>query len=466
MPRWLFKIGGAGILALLIASGAWYAAGPRSLAAIGRVLPANWSARDGALQRQYAGVIPPPWSNTDSVIATMQQRLRANDQDERSYVTLGEAYAQKAREVGDPAYYSKADAVLQRALRLQANDAEAIAAQASLALDRHQFQEALRLGQRAQALNPYDAGILGIISDADVQLGNDTAAVQVTQGMVNLRPDLSSYSRVSYLRELHGDLPGAIAAMQRAATAGGPAPENVAWTDWQLGTLYFNQGDLNAAQHEFEQALVIFPRYVHGEAGLAMVAAARGDYDGAIAHYTAALNVMPWPQYIINLGDVYAAAGRQQDAEREYGLVGAIEELFRANSVNVDAELALFDADHHRQLPQALALARQNAKERPSVMADDALAWTLYQSGDCPGAAQAERDALRLGTEMPLMLFHAGMIAQCSGDRDAATRYLNQTLSLNPHFSVLYDGVAERALRELGAGRPGIATVDLRAEGM
>ena len=453
MPRWLMRLGVAGTIAFLVASGALYAASAWSLAGVGRLLPSSWSAQHGELQRRYAAVVPPPWSNTDDVIAAMQQRLRANANDERSFVTLGEAYAQKAREVGDPTYYSKADATLQRALKLAPNDAEALVAQGSLALDRHQFRDALRLGQQARALDPYNADVLGVIGDAQVQLGQDDAAVQTVQAMVDLRPDLSSYSRVSYLRELHGDVTGATQAMQQAAVAGGPAPENLAWTYWQLGTLSFNQGDLDTAQRDFEHALAVFPRYVHGEAGLGMVAAARGDYEGAIAHYTAALDVMPWPQYVINLADVYAAAGRQPDAQREYGLVDAIEKLFRANGVNVDAELALFDADHYRNLPAALALARQNAKEQPSVMADDVLAWTFYQMGDCQEAAQAERDAMRLGSQLPMMLFHAGMVATCAGDTATAIADLRQVVTLNPHFSVLYDGAAEKTLTALANSR-------------
>jgi tetratricopeptide (TPR) repeat protein len=193
---------------------------------------------------------------------------------------------------------------------------------------------------------------------------------------------------------------------------------------------------------------------MHAVAGLGMLAAARGDDAGAIAHYTAALNVMPWPQYIINLGDVYAAAGRYQDAQREYGLVDAIERLFQANGVNVDMELALFDADHHRDLPRALDRARQNMRERPSIFSADALAWTLYQAGDCGEAAQEEQAALRLHSLLPLTLFHAGMVASCNGDTVAATTYLQQAITLNPHFSVLYEGVAEQTLQALRSHAP------------
>ncbi|HEY8743464.1 MAG TPA: tetratricopeptide repeat protein, partial [Chloroflexota bacterium] len=416
-----------------------------------------WTADTRQAERLYAVVVPPPWSNTDAVISKTQQQLRAHPNDEHSYVVLGEAYEQEARDVGDPTYYAKADAVLQQARKRQPDDAEAIAAQGSLALSRHDFVGALALCQQAHQLDPYSANVLGIISDADVQLGKDADAIQSAQQMVNLRPDLSSYSRISYIRELHGDFAGAISAMQAAAIAGGPAAENVAWTSWQLGTLYFDEGKLDAAQHAFEHGLAIYPKYMHCEAGLAMVAAARGDYQTAIADYNAALNVMPFPLYIINLGDVYAAAGQPQDAAREYGLVAVIEKLFQANGVNVDMELALYQADHHQNLPQALALAQQNNQLRPSVMAADALAWTRYQSGDCRGAAAAERQAMRLGTRLPLMLFHAGMIARCAGDTATATADLQQAIALNPHFSVLYDGVAETTVAAITGGSPASA---------
>src|ERR1043166_7819309 len=51
----------------------------------------------------------------------LQSRLRANPSDARSYALLGLAYEQRARETGDPDYYTKADGVLHRALALRAN---------------------------------------------------------------------------------------------------------------------------------------------------------------------------------------------------------------------------------------------------------------------------------------------------------------------------------------------------------
>lgn len=52
---------------------------------------------------------------------------------------------------------------------------------------------------------------------------------------MSIRPDLRSYSRISYLREIYGDLDGAIEAMKLAVTAGYPGYEQTAWARLTLG---------------------------------------------------------------------------------------------------------------------------------------------------------------------------------------------------------------------------------------
>ena len=159
---------------------------------------------------------------TDDVIARDQRLVRANANNWIASDELAAAYLQKVREVGDPSYYPKVAALLGAALGHDPADLEATTLMGTLSLARHQFADALAWGEKAHALGPYASRPLGIISDAQTQLGRYDQAVTSLQEMVNLRPDLSSYSRISYLRELNGDVPGAIDAMQRAIAAGGP----------------------------------------------------------------------------------------------------------------------------------------------------------------------------------------------------------------------------------------------------
>ena len=59
--------------------------------------------------------------------------------------------------------------------------------------------------------------------DALVELGRYDEAERELQAMIDRKPNLAAYARVSYLRELRGDLEGAAEAMRFAVAAGGPA---------------------------------------------------------------------------------------------------------------------------------------------------------------------------------------------------------------------------------------------------
>lgn len=381
---------------------------------------------------------------TDRQIADLQTKVQQRPDQADLYAQLGGAYLQKARETADPSFYAKVEEVLQRALQLEPNNFGALTGLGSLALSRHQFRGALDLGQRAQAINPDNAGVYGIIGDAHIELGEYDAAVQSFQAMIDHRPDLASYSRVSYARELYGQDDGALEAMIKAANAGAPNAEGTSWTMTQAGNLYFNRGDFTNAERYYRKSIFNYKDYPHGYAGLAKILAARGKFNDAIKLYTKVTRVLPLPEYVIALGDVQQAAGRKADAARSYDLVVAEEQLFAAAGGNNDLELALFDADHGRNLSGVLAQAQQAQTERPSVKGDDALAWTLFKTGDIAGARTAMQRALRLGTNDPLMLYHAGAIAYAAGDHVAARQYLEALMNRNPHFSVLYEQDAAR----------------------
>jgi len=384
--------------------------------------------------------------DTVGLIERLQSVLRAAPQDASSLDLLGLAYQQRARETGDAAYYTKSEGVLKRALALRPNDLLATSGLGSLALSRHRFRDALVLGSRARSISPTTARNYGVIGDALVELGHYPEAFRAFDRFAELRPGLAAYARVSHARELLGDVTGAIEAMKLAVDAGSGQGEAEAWTRVQLGKIYWSVGRLGAATFEYRGALRVFPGYPYALDALARVEAARGRLAPAIALEQRATAVIPLPQYVGQLSDLYRAAGKPRFARRQYVLIGVIQRLLVANGVKTDLETALFDVDHGIRLSHALALARRARAERPSIDGDDVLAWALARNGRCNEALAYSRSALQLGTQDALKLFHRGMIERCLGNRAGGNAFLHRALALNPHFSVLWSPVARKAL--------------------
>ena len=388
-------------------------------------------------------------ASTDKLIQSLQDRLRANPNDWQSYSQLGLAYLQKARETGDPTYYEKTEEALDKALVLQPEDYVSISGKGALALARHDFSAGLEWGEKARQINPDRTYAYGVIADAQVELGRYEEAIETLQTMVDLRPDMSSYSRISYVRELHGDIEGALEMMQLAVDSGTPNAESTAWVRTQLANLYFNNGDLEQAELAYQLTLQNRPDYVYALAGLGRVRAAQGNMENAIELLNQAVRIMPLPEFVITLGDLYRAAGQQEAADQQYQLVAAIETLHRANGVDMDMEIALFNADHEKNMSETVALARKAYANRPGIHGADALAWALYKAGNYEEAQTYALEALKLGTPDPLKLFHAGMIALELGEKDQARQYLEEALAINPHFSLLYSEEARNTLQKL-----------------
>ena len=393
-------------------------------------------------------VAPVAGASLEQTIADLQTRLQAQPDDARSLALLGLAYAQEATHTADPSYYPKAAEALQRSLELQPDgNVEALVGMGVVALARHDFAGGVRWGRLARQANPDAAHILGIIGDGQLELGHYHRAFATFRTMVSMRPDVASYARVSYARELVGDVRGALATMQQAADAAG-TPDDAAWVSYQIGELSFRSGRLSAARYAYRRAAALSPTFIPAKAGLAKIAWARGHIDRAIRGYRRLVARYPLPEHVIALGDLYTIDGRAAQADDAYALARAESALFRSNGVNVDVELALFEADHGEPDP-ALADARAGWRSRHSIHAADALAWALYRNGRPMPAARLERQALRLGTQDALSFFHAGMIELRLGHRDQARRMVAHSLAINPHFSILYAAQAHRTVARL-----------------
>jgi tetratricopeptide (TPR) repeat protein len=365
-----------------------------------------------------------PDADTDAQLRRLQADVRRGAPREAE---LAAAYIQKARESGDPSFYSRADGVLERTLARGPADPAELTEAAALAAGRHDFRDAERLARRARSLAPDSLGAFPVLVDALVELGRYGDAERTLQRMVDLKPNLPAYARVSYLRELYGDLDGAAEALELAIAAGGPVPENVAYVQSLLGGLELNRGRRAAARRAFSAALMAVPGYAPAEAGRARLAARSGDLRGAIARWRELVARLPLPEYVIGLGEAELAAaeragelpGRGAAARaarlratgrRDLALVRAQESLVAEAGVDTDVELAIYEADHGDR-DRAVALAREAWAQAPSVRSADALGWALTRAGRPEAGLRWARRALRLGSLDPTFRYHAGIAA-------------------------------------------------------
>src|ERR687890_378619 len=147
-----------------------------------------------------------PGAPSGDAVADFQRAVRAAPENAEAYAGLGSAYLARARETGDPGYYTRAGRAFHAALRRDPGSPGALIGSGTLAGLRHDFAAQLRLGRQAAAQAPQLARPLTVIADAQIELGSYSDAERSIQRLADSKPGLAAYSRASYYRELSGDL--------------------------------------------------------------------------------------------------------------------------------------------------------------------------------------------------------------------------------------------------------------------
>ena len=386
-------------------------------------------------------------SASDAEIATAQKVIEKLPDAPNGYNKLAVAYIRRARETGDFSLNANAQTALDRALEIDPQNYDAQKLKASLLLTFHRFAEALEAGKKLQAVNPRDAFIYGVLTDANVELGNYDEAVEAVQKMVDTRPNMESYARVAHVRSLHGDSIGAIEAYSLASRVADPQDKEAqSWCLVFLGNEYLKVGQSAEAERQYDGALKILPDYHLALAGKGHARAAAGDYENAIKFFTQTQTRVPTTEVVIALGDVYTKIGNQDKAAEQYKLAEFIEQKLG----NLDQRrLALLWADQNIKLDEALLIATREYAASKDVYTADIYAWCLYKKGNLSAAKTAITEAMRLKTKNALFLYHAGMIEKGLGNKKVAADFLQKALQLNPAFDVLQVENAKAALQEL-----------------
>lgn len=371
-------------------------------------------------------------------IVLLETMVREDPEDWESRAALGAAYVAQAAINGDPTLYLRAEESIERSLEDHPEgNLPATVAQSSLASARHDFPLALEWGERADALAPDDPNVNAVVGDALVELGRYDEAFATFQRMIDRRPDLPAYARISYARELQGDIEGAIEAMA-AAESSTSSPTDAAFAAFQLGELEWNRGQSEAAVGHYQRALQLDPDAVRSSAALARAAFFAGDEDEAIDSYRSVVERLPLPQYVAELAAVYTVTDQPDEADDQLQLLDAQGRLFQEAGVAVDADLALINADNDIDLESSLEAMETEWQVRKSIFVADSLAWLLHVNGRSEEALTYSDQALRLGTRNALFHFHRSEIQRALGDDEAADRERAEAEAINPNFSIRY----------------------------
>lgn len=387
-------------------------------------------------------------TTTDQTIARLEREARLRPQDPEPLILIAGTLLGTVRQGASTRAYVRAAAALEAALELDPTSAAAYTERGVLRLGRHDFRGGLVDGRRARKLAPGLVKPLGVLVDANIELGRYQEAERVLQRMVDLKPSLDSYARVAYFRELRGDLDGAAVALALASSAGGEGPENVAFVQSLLGNIELMQRRPQRALAAFRAALAKVPSYPPAEAGLARVDIAGDRLKRATTRLHRLVAGDPKQEYVVLLGELQLAQGQTAAGKRTLAKVPVELRALESAGENTETEKALFEADHG-DVARAVAAGRAAWVNGPSVRAADALGWALTRAGQPREGLRYARRALRLGSRDASYLFHAGMSARAVGRNDEARRLLQEALAANPAFSPLHARTARAALSEL-----------------
>jgi tetratricopeptide (TPR) repeat protein len=358
------------------------------------------------LERKGALSLSGEWKNAKKAIESLQAKIRHNPADYASKLMLAYGYMQEARITGEHPYYYPAsltllEDVLDNVKKTEALYAKALVAKASVQLSLHHFAEALETGQEALAYAPADKDLYGVLCDANVELGNYPEAIKMADKMVELRPELASYSRISYLREIHGDLPGAIVAMQLAVESGYPGLEQTCWTRYNLAKLYERTSDTSMARQEYELIMAQNPHYAFAVGGLGGLAVKAKHYNQALGYYKQALDMMPEFSFQEEIARIYTLTHNPRAAEATKATLAMLEEDADAGH-DTDLEVANLHLSITQEYDAALQAAEREYERRPANLdVNRALALIHYKLGHTSAYKKYAAAALRTHKQDP-----------------------------------------------------------------
>jgi tetratricopeptide (TPR) repeat protein len=366
-------------------------------------------------------------------IAAAQKAMAEKPSEYSGYNQLATALIRRAEETSDPSFYTQAEDAVKRSLELAPNNFETEKVQVSILLGEHEYSAALEAARKLNKRVPDDVMVYGLLTDANLELGNYSDAEDSAQWMLNLRRgNRPALTRAALLRELFGDPEGAYEAADLAFQSTIPSETQERSSLLALmGRFRLDSGNNDAAEKLLEQALTCLPSYPAALGNLAQVRITQKRYAEAVSLLQQRSQAVPRAENLYDLAEALQLAGRDAEAKKAFADFETQSVAESSRNDNSNRELVFYYADHAHQPAKALQVAMREYAWRHGVYTLDAYAWALHVNNQNAEARKQIEAALAVGIREAKIFEHAGEIALGLGDRIAAENYLQQAIAMH-----------------------------------
>jgi tetratricopeptide (TPR) repeat protein len=368
----------------------------------------------------------PTLSPAERSVAQAKKLIDKNPKDFEAYNALALALSRRARETSDVVFYTQGEEALQRSFAISPDNFDGQRIRVWLLLGKHEFAAALEAARKLNQKVPDDVMVYGFLTDSNAELGNYKDAETATQWMLDLKAgNMPGLTRAAYLRELFGDIDGALELMNMAYQSTPPTEvEDGAWIVTQMAHLNLAMGKIEEAETLSRQALDMFPNYHYALGNLAKVRVRQKRYQEAVELLRQRYQAAPHAENLFDLAQAFQLAGHQDEAQRAFAEFEQKSLLETNRADNSNHELVFYYADYAKQPAKALEVAQREYARRHDVFTLDCYAWALHLNGQ-------NDEALAVGIRDAKLFWHAGEIELAAGDHAAAERCLRQSADLN-----------------------------------
>ncbi len=325
------------------------------------------------------------WDDVMNSYQKLKLAIQKNENDQESKIRMAQLFIREARVTGEHGhYYNAALSMTDQILNSKSTDRDmdflALVTKAGVQLSHHDFNGALLTGQKAVAINPNNPQIFGVLVDANVELGNYDEAIKMADIMIAMKPDLRSYARISYIREIHGEVDQAIDAMKMAVEAGIPGYEDTAWAMLTLADMYKLFGKFDKAEALYKEILAQRQNYPFAVAALGSVYMQKNDLTLAEKMTKDAIAIIPEVGFYTQLAEIYKKQGNTQAIDPLIHEIFTMMKDDEKTGHNMNLEYAHVYLDLLNNTDKALEYAQKEYQKRPNNIDVNRILARIYAS--------------------------------------------------------------------------------------